>query len=255
MYHIQYSALNYYTSPISNECLCIGILFHNLTTGKRDFKYISNFKRFHSFDDEADVDFVKLYLRGIKDEVENSIFNCNNNFNIHSYIKFYANEFRFSSVKTLDVSESEDYVNDLARIYLRYDLAKSQRLNSNEEKKLIRRVIEANNLTYSTQKIIGPYEDEIAFDYQIGNLFVKFFSFKDKNLKRLIGNARQWAFITNELSVSKKNILFIYDYESNDKHNQNIIIKILSENATVLALDMGMDYILKNSNKEEVAVH
>ena len=62
MYHIEYAALNYYHSPISDECLCIGILFHNVTTGQRDFKYISNFQRFHVFDDEADVEFVKLYL-------------------------------------------------------------------------------------------------------------------------------------------------------------------------------------------------
>ena len=44
MYHIEYAALNYYHSPISDECLCIGVLFHNVTTGQRDFKYISNFQ-------------------------------------------------------------------------------------------------------------------------------------------------------------------------------------------------------------------
>ena len=73
MYHIEYAALNYYHSPISDECLCIGVLIYNVTTGQRDFKYISNFQRFHAFDDEADVDFIKLYLRGIKEEVETTI--------------------------------------------------------------------------------------------------------------------------------------------------------------------------------------
>ena len=42
MYHIEYAALNYYHSPISDECLCVGVLFHNVTNGQRDFKYISN---------------------------------------------------------------------------------------------------------------------------------------------------------------------------------------------------------------------
>ena len=77
MYHIEYAALNYYHSPISDECLCVGVLFHNVTNGQRDFKYISNFQRFHAFDDEANIDFVKLYLRGIKGEVETSVFNLN----------------------------------------------------------------------------------------------------------------------------------------------------------------------------------
>ena len=91
MYHIEYAALNYYHSPISDECLCIGVLFHNVTTGQRDFKYISNFQRFHAFDDEADIDFVKLYLRGIKDEVETSVFNFNKEFDLASYVRVYAN--------------------------------------------------------------------------------------------------------------------------------------------------------------------
>lgn len=244
MYHIEYAALNYYHSPISDECLCIGVLFHNITTGQRDFKYISNFQRFHAFDDEADVDFVKLYLSGIKDEVETSVFNFDKEFDLRVYVKVYANEFRFSSVKTLKVAENENYAEDFSKIYLKYDLAKSHRLSKNEEKKLVRRVLESNNLVYSTQKVDGPYNDKISFDYQVENLCIKMFSFKGKNLKRVIGSARQWSFVADEISVQKKT-LFIYDSDYEDMSNLNIIIKILSKNATVLKLDEGMDYILK----------
>lgn len=244
MYHIEYAALNYYHSPISDECLCIGVLIYNVTTGQRDFKYISNFQRFHAFDDEADVDFIKLYLRGIKEEVETTIFNFNHEFNLDSYVRVYANEFRFSSIKSLAVNENENYVEYLSKIYLKYDLAKSQRLNGNEEKKLIRRVLESNNLEYSTQKVDGPYCDEITFDYQVGNLCIKMFSFKGKNLKRVIGSARQWSFVADELGMQKK-VLFIYDSDDEDINNLNIIIKILSKNAKVLKLDDGMDYIIK----------
>lgn len=244
MYNIEYAALNYYHSPISDECLCIGVLFHNVTTGQRDFKYISNFQRFHSFDDEADVDFVKLYLRGIKEEVETSVFNYNDNFNLSSYIRVYANEFRFSSIRSLSVDENENYVEDLLKIYLKYDFAKSQRLNSNEEKKLIRRVLQSSNLEYSTQKIYGPYCDEISFDYQVGDICIKIFSFKGKNLKRAILNARQWSFVADELGEQKK-VLFIYDSDYEDVSNLDRIIKILSKNAKVLKLDDGMDYILE----------
>lgn len=244
MYHIEYAALNYYHSPVSDECLCIGVLFNNITTGQRDFKYISNFQRFHSFDDEADIDFVKLYLRGIKEETENSIFNYNQKFDFDSYIKVYANEFRFSSIRKLSVNESENYVEDLSKVYLKYDLAKSQRLNGNEEKKLVRRVLESNNLEYSTQKVDGPYSDEITFDYLVNDLCIKMFSFKGKNLKRVIGSARQWSFVADELAAQKK-VLFIYDSDYADTVNLSIIIKILSKNAKVLKLDDGMDYILK----------
>jgi hypothetical protein len=119
-----------------------------------------------------------------------NVYTHNTKFELDSYIRPYANEFRFSSVKTLNVEENEDYVNDISRLYLKYDLAKSQRLNGNEEKKLIRRVLESNNVEYTTQKVCGPFSDEITFDYQVGNVCIKMFSFKEKNLKRVIGSAR-----------------------------------------------------------------
>lgn len=245
MNHIEYSALNYYHSPISDECLCLGVLFHNITTGQRDFKYISNFKRFQIFDNEADVNFVRAYLVGIKEDVETSIFNYKDSFDLQSYIKVFANEFKFSTVKKLNVEQNEDYVDALTKIYLKYDLEKSRRLNSNEEKKLIKRILETNNLEYSNGKIFGEFNEEILFDYQLDNLCIKHFSFKGKNLRRVISNARQWSFAAGEMSGVKK-VLFIYDTDFEDRENLKIIINILSKYAEVLQMDEGMDYILKS---------
>ena len=245
MSHIEYSALNYYHSPISDECLCLGVLFHNITTGQRAFRYISNFKRFQAFDDEADVNFVRAYLVGIKEDVETSIFNYKDSFDLQSYVKVFANEFKFSTIKKLNVDENEDYVDALTKVYLKYDLAKSQRLNNNEEKKLIRRVLETNNLEYSNGRISGEFDDEIPFDYQLENLCIKYFSFKGKNLRRLISHARQWSFAAGEMAGAKK-VLFIYDSDFEDRDNLKIIINILSEHAKVLQIDEGMDYILKS---------
>ncbi len=245
MSHIEYSALNYYHSPIADECLCLGVLFHNITTGQRDFRYISNFKRFQIFDDEADVDFVKAYLVGIKEDVENSILNYKEEFDLQSYINVFANEFRFSTIRKPNVEENENCVEELTKVYLKYDLAKSQRLNSNEEKKLIKRVLEINNLEYSNGRISGEFNDEIPFDYQLDNLCIKHFSFKGKNLRRVISNARQWSFAAGEIDGIKK-VLFIYDSDFEDRENLKIIIDILSKHAEVCQMDDGMDYILKS---------
>lgn len=245
MYYIEYSALNYYHSPISDECLCLGVLFHNVNTGQRDFRYISNFRRFQTFDNEADVNFIRAYLAGIKEDVGVSILNYEKSFDLQSYIKVFANEFKFSAIKKLNVEENEDYVDSLTKVYLKYDLAKSQRLNSNEEKKLIKRVLETNNLEYSNGKISGEFNDEIAFDYQLDNLCIKHFSFKGKNLRRIINNARQWSFAAGEMEGVKK-VLFIYDSDFEDRDNLKIIIDILSKHAEVFQMDDGMDYILKS---------
>lgn len=118
-------------------------------------------------------------------------------------------------------------------------------MNSNEEKKLIKRVLETNNLEYSNGRISGEFNDEIPFDYQLENLCIKHFSFKGKNLRRLISNARQWSFAAGELAGVKK-VLFIYDSDFEDRDNLKIIINILSKYAEVLQMDEGMDYILKS---------
>ena len=137
MYQIKYAALKYYNNVISEECLYIGMLFHNLTNGKRDFRYISNFKRFQSFDDEADINFIKAYLSGIKQQVEENIFNYNMNFSISNFTKIYVNEFRFSDITTIEVAENEDYVENLTKMYLKFDFSKAKRLSHSEEKKYI----------------------------------------------------------------------------------------------------------------------
>lgn len=118
MYYVEYATLNYYPSPTSDKCLCIGVLFHNITTGQTDFKYISNFQRFRAFDDEADIDFVKLYLKGVKNEIDNY---HNKEFDFASYIKSYANEFRFSVIMKFSVDENINFIEDLSRLYLKYD--------------------------------------------------------------------------------------------------------------------------------------
>ena len=247
MNYIEYSALNYYHSPVSDECLCLGVLFHNVSTNQRDFRYISNFKRFQSFDDEADVDFVKAYLEGIKEDIEISVFNYKESFDLQSYIRVFANEFRFSSIKKLNVKDGEDYVDTLTKVYLKYDLAKSQRMNSNEEKKFIKRILDTNHLIYTNGKVAGSFDDEISFDYQLDQLCIKHFSYRGKNLKKLISNARQWSFAAGEMDGIKK-VLFTYDSDFEDRENLKIIIKILSQNAKVLQMDDGVDYILQIAN-------
>ena len=60
-----------------------------------------------------------MYLRGIKEEVETTIFNYADKFSLTNYTRVFANEFRFSSVKSLVVAEDEDYVKNFTSIYLK----------------------------------------------------------------------------------------------------------------------------------------
>ena len=243
MHQVEYAALKYYNNVISEECLYIGMLFHNLTTGKRDFRYISNFKRFQSFDDEADVDFVKLYLAGIKQQVEVNIFNYKDEFSISDFTKIYVNEFRFSNATLMEVEDGEDYVDKLTKMYLKFDFSKDKRLSHKEEKRYIRKILSSSNVEFSTPTVSGIYDENVNFDYIIGNVAIKLFSFKEKNAAKLIPTAKQWAFSAEELKNRYK-IVFIYD--DDDKTPQlKIVMEILKKHAEVFQLQDGLDYVLK----------
>lgn len=244
MYEIEYAALKYYNSIISEECLYIGMLYNNITTGQRDFRYISNFNRFKYFDDEANINFIKTYLKGIKMQVENNIFNYCSPFNINEFIKIFVNEFRFTNVIKMKIDENEDYVEDLTKLYLKFDFNKKNRLTAKTEKQYIRKILSSKCIKFSSPQIKGGYNEEILFDYVINNIAIKLFSFKDKNLKRIIPTAKQWSFTAKELKEKMK-IIFIYDNLTSDDIYLNIILNILKENAAVFQLYEGLDYILK----------
>lgn len=243
MYQVEYAALKYYNNIISDECLYIGMLFHNITTGKRDFRYISNFKRFQSFDDEADIDFVKLYLAGIQQQVQVNIWNYQNDFSIADFTRIYVNEFRFSDVSTIEVEENEDYVENLTKMFLKFDFSKEKRLSHSDEKKYIRRILSSSNIPFSIPRVSGSYEENVTFDYIIGNVAIKLFSFKEKNANKLIPSAKQWAFSADELKDRYK-IVFLYD-EDNNSREWEIVLRILKRYADVYRVQDGLDYILK----------
>ena len=244
MYQIEYAALKYYNNVMSEECLYIGMLFHNLTTGKRDFRYISNFKRFQAFDDEADINFVKAYLSGIKQQVEENIINYNQKFSISDFTKIYVNEFRFSGITTIEVSENENYVENLTKIFLKFDFNKTKRLTASEEKRYIRRILSSYNFELSKPKISGTYNENVNFDYIIGDIAIKLFFFKGKDANKLIPSAKQWAFSAEELKDRYK-IVFLYDNDDDNSPQLKIVLQILKKHADVYQFQDGLEHLIK----------
>ena len=244
MSKIEYAALKYYNNIFSEECLYIGMLYHNLTTGKRDFRYISNFGRLQSFDDEADIDFIKAYLEGIKQQVENNIFNYNDSFSIGSFSKFYVNEFKFTDITIMEVDDNEDYVDNLTKMFLKFDFSKKQRLSKNEEKKYIRKILSSSNVEFSEPHVSGVYNENVNFDYLIGNVAIKVFTFKEKSTIKLIPAAKQWAFSAEELKDRYK-VIFLYDDDTDGTSDTKIVLQILKQHAEVYQIQDGLNHVLK----------
>ena len=252
---VEYAALKYYNNIISDECLYIGILFHNLTNGKRDFRHITNFKRLQSFDDEVDIDFIKAYLHGIKEQVEENLFNRNKFFSIKEFSRIYVNEMKFTKANIIQVNDNEDYVEKITKMYLKFDFNKETRLTKAEEKKYIKKILISSFKKLSSNKIEGQYKENVTFDYVINNIAIKFFSFKGKDVSKLISSAKYWGFTAEELK-DRYNIVFLYDSDNIEKSSfeENIVKNILAQYAKVFSLNEGLDYILSAKPNENPSI-
>lgn len=242
MEKISYAVLKYYNSIISEECLCVGVAFQNLSTGERYFNYIKNYQRLHVFDDEIDTDFVRLYLGSMQEEIECNIFNFNDNFDLNLYVKTYVNEFRFSKVFTAE-TDDECFIQNITKLYLKYDYDRKERLPKNTEQKYIRQIIRSSNKNFTSRNVIGKRSEAINYDYHNDEYAIKLFSFKDKTLSRLISSAKTWSYNAQEMSDTKKTI-FLYDMDITESTDFSIIFDILSEHAyKIMPFEDGIEFI------------
>lgn len=249
MEKIEYAALKYYNSCISEECLYVGMLFYNVTTQTRTFNYIKNFSRLAVFDDEISIDFFKDYLSSIKEEAELNIFNYNKPFDLKEYTKPFVNELRFSKIRS-ETTDDPDFIENITKLFLKYDYDKKERLSVGTELKYIRRILKSSNVEYESKcSLKGKYNDTITFDIVTQDYAIKFFKFRDKKLSKLVSSARSWAYGAGELSGEKR-VIFMYDEDVTDSCEFESIISILGSNAEkVLPVEAGIDYITTISSK------
>ena len=179
----------------------------------------------------------------IKEEIENNLFD-DEEFCLSDYTKIFVNEMRFSKPRQMDFDEKEDYIDILSKIYMKFDVKKDKRLNSDEEKIYIKRILLQSNIELLPPNIKGQFEEDIKFDYLSNKFAIKLFSFKDKDIKRMIPTAKQWSFTANELK-NKYQVVFIYDQcEIQEQEPEaNIVLNILKENAKVCEKSAGLEYI------------
>lgn len=139
MNYIEYSILTYSPSVIGGERINVGILFYIPSKDKCLFEHTKNWRRVASFDDELDMDFFKLYMQGIKQQIEPGLF-CQKNW--RDFIRDFTNEFNFSSITRIETRDAEeDLIDQAKKMYLRFDYSKSKRPTIEEQKMFIKPVI------------------------------------------------------------------------------------------------------------------
>lgn len=95
---------------------------------------IENFKCLKEFDDEIDIDFIKNYLKDIKNQFSYDSLNVDNinisdELLIEKMTQFYFNQFVFKISEVLIETTCEDFLEKLRNNYLYFDVDKRKRVS------------------------------------------------------------------------------------------------------------------------------
>lgn len=243
---VYFSVLRY--QLITNESVNIGVLFHNSDTDERRLELIAKWERVKNFDDEVEIKFLKILVMGMRDEIENNIFNQQSHFDIIKYTKRFYNELRFSPIYEDNIKDFEVFIDITKKNMLRYDFDKKDRPKKEEQIKFIRNLMKNKEVDFITRPIEGEHSEKITYDYIIDNYAFKLFSFENKNLNKVINNAKLWAYNANEMR-EKYNTIFVYDVEL-ESDEFKTILSILGGSARVMKYDESVEFILNLNSKK-----
>lgn len=167
--NIQYAVLRYRPDLYSGESLNVGVVYHNLTTGERDFKLMKNFNRLWSFDDELDPEFTFDSIEAFKNDWLTGNL-LNNYTKLKDYTKFFVNEFYFGKIKDEKTENYSEFIQSSSKFFLRRGLPSNERLNKSQNLRFIETFLKANSLEFQKNKAIkGYYNDSYTFDYYVTN--------------------------------------------------------------------------------------
>lgn len=224
MKRIEFSVLQYYPSFVTGECINLGILIHCADDNFIKFEHIKNtqYNRLRTFDDELDIEVVTQMLNMLSEDIREYELPLisNQHFDMKEYIKYFANEFRFSTVTTVYYESIEAATNELKNVYLRLYLPKSERPAKDIERNLVERIIIANEFKYSkNNKVKDAFGLDIKYDFVFddNSAGIKFFSINSGNIHIILNHLRMWA-LNCECSTVKNSVIV---YSCEDTFQQN----------------------------------
>ena len=186
---------------------------------------------------------MKLLLSGIEEDVK-----AKNELIIQDYIKFYISNFSFDDPIMVDYEDFDMMTDELYKLYFRFDIPKSKRPDKASDQEMISRILRIKGKDFEkNKKIKGMYNEPISYDIVTDDLYIKLFDFDNKDISRLIGPAKMWAWNCNH--AKDKPIFIIYRFSDKDPLKTkefSIISKIFKEtNTTFISIDEADEKIFQ----------
>ncbi len=241
---VKFAVLQYVPNYERDEKINVAVVLHSPQDNFIETVLISNWKRLSEFDDELDINFMKIYLKGIKNKFnynfvtdEEILKMINNIYLLDNMSKFYINQFVFK-INELEIEEDcRRFLDKLRKNYLYYDNDKSKRVSQKESKKFFGELLKGKNVSYEiiNQKntLVGNYNEEINVDYKVNNDYYKIIMFDDKNINSYTPTIKMWMLNAHEMSKNNIKLVFVInDLATTEKTNK--LIRMLEDYGKVI---------------------
>ena len=229
--NVKYAVLKYVPNLERNERINIAIVLHFPKTEQIEMIIINNWKRVKSFDDEADIQFLKKYVEDLKEQFSKNLFNdfdgiaLNNNILLDELTKYFVNKFIFEIHEIKTKETFGDLLNNLKNIYLYYDINKEKRITEKESKAFIEKYFLENNISYermgTKNAIQEKYGNNINFDYKIDNKYYKLIFLTEDNYSGYVAILKMWITNAIMLKKEKKELIFVLDDTLNNEKTKS----------------------------------
>ncbi len=244
-FKVKYAILKYVPNLERNEKINIAITLHYPEIKQLDMIIINNWKRVKSFDDEADIKFLKKYVEDLKEQFTINLTNDFDGINLDNPLlldeltKYFVNKFIF---EIHEIDTNEDFSNllkNLKKIYLYYETGKRKRISEKESKAYIEQHLLENNIYYEKRGIKNNvqerYGNNINFDYKINNKYYKLIFLTEDNYTGYVGILKMWIANSMMLKEENKILVFVVD-DLLDNERTKLYKKMLSDYGEVITV-------------------
>ena len=242
---VKYAILKYVPNIERNERINIAVTLHYPEKKQLEMTIINNWRRVKSFDDEADIRFLKKYVDDLKEQFTVNLVNdfdgisLDNPLLLDELTKYFVNKFIFE-IHEIDTNEMfGDLLKKLKNIYLYYEVGKDKRITEKESKAYIEQHLLENNISYERREtknsIQEQYGNNINFDYKIENNYYKIIFLTEDNYAGYVGILKMW--IANAIMLKKENKQLIFVIDDLLKNNKTESYrKMLSDYGDVITV-------------------
>ena len=163
---VKYAILKYVPNVERNEKINIAVTLHFPNTKQLEMTIINNWKRVKSFDDEADIQFLKKYVNDLREQFTINLFNDFDGMSIDDPLlldeltRYFVNKFVFE-IHEIDTEENfGELLRNLKKIYLYYEEGKDKRITEKESKAYIEQHLLENNISYERRGIKNTIQEQ-----------------------------------------------------------------------------------------------